>query len=114
MPLKSRGGLGGRSPPPHLRTKGSAQNSPSANIDDPHGDELMLVFSANIDGGDDLALVFFFFASIDGLIKARGWGGRRPPHLQTKSARPSPMNLGGTKRPRARRNKTMTDSRIQA
>ena len=41
-PLKARG-VGGRRHP-HLQTKGSAQNSPTANINDPHGDELMLVF----------------------------------------------------------------------
>ena len=59
MAFKSGGGWGGVQPSPHLQTKLSALLSRRANINDPHGDDQMLVFSASIDGGDDLMLVFF-------------------------------------------------------
>ena len=129
-PLKN-GGVGGGARPPHLQTK-SAQPSPRANMNDPHGDDQMLVFCASIDGGDDLMLRTEFayckhkrstwrradacsLVQASTTFKSGGVGGRRsPPHLQTKSAQPSPINLGGTKHPRPRRDKTMTDSRVLA
>ena len=111
MAFKS-GGVGGGAQPPPFANKMIRTAFPSANINDPHDDDQMPVFSASMDGGDDLTLDLF--CKHRWPLKSGGVGGRRPPHLQTKSARPSPMNLGGTKRPRPRRDKTMTNSRVPA
>ena len=79
---------------------------------DPYGDDQMLVFSASIDGGDDLTLVFSWEHRWP--YKNAGVGGAQTPPCATKSARPSLMNLGGTKRHRQRKDKRMIDSRVPA
>ena len=83
--FKKRGGLGGGAAPPF------ANKMTLQNMNDPQGDDLMLVF-ASIDAGDDLTLVFFFFCKHPWPLKSRGvWRGAAPPICKQNDPRSFPL-----------------------